>query len=86
MVISILGLFFEIQKGGKAMITESTMERPFAAKFAQEFSGRQTDVGGSYDAVNQQRSWPDKAQSDAYPTMFPTHCGVGQIDDERPGD
>ena len=68
------------------MIAESTMTKPFAAQFAQEFGGRQAVGGGSYDAVNQQRSWPEGALSGAYPTMSPTHCGAGQIDDELPCD
>lgn len=61
------------------------MTKPFAAQFAQEFSGQQAVIG-DYDAAKQQRSWPEGTLSGAYPTMFPTHCGQGQIDDERPGD
>jgi len=74
------------RKECSAVNIENTMARPFVAQFAQEFSGRQAFACGDYNTAKQQRSWPEGTLSGAYPTMAPTHCHGGQIDDELPCD
>jgi len=68
------------------MNDKNSTARPFVARFAQEFTGRRAVARGGYDTAKQQRSWPDDVLSGAYPTMAPTHCHGGQIDDELPCD
>lgn len=70
-------------KGEKKMSTETTIktEKPFVGYFAKEYKGR-IIFDGTYNPKTQQ--WEGAAGYG--PTVWPTHCGQGEIDDERPCD